>query len=112
MKKLISIISLAFILCFPINIVKASEPKISPTAGIYTEGIYHFSKSTGNQINLTLSNLDEPMNVIIIDKSSNSLKYFLNFTKDNSKVSIDLYKPLEEHTVIIEGKGEIAFSFI
>ena len=81
-----------------------------PKADIYKEGIYHFSQSSGNKMTLQLETPNEPMILIIIENESRALKYYVEFTKDSPKIEITSTKPISEHTTVILGKGELAFT--
>lgn len=82
-----------------------------PKADIYKEGIYHFSQSSGNKLTLQLETPNEPMILIIIENESRALKYYVEFTKDSPKIEITSTKPISEHTTVILGKGELAFTY-
>ncbi|MBM6837878.1 hypothetical protein H9X77_06420 [Clostridium saudiense] len=111
MKKfkafLLSIILLS-VFIIPVN-ASISIPNI-PTADIYKEGIYHFEKGVGTKLNIKLATLDKPMTVIVME-GNNKVKYYLYLTKDSNTVNILLDSPLNQHTVLIVGNGEIAFTF-
>lgn len=48
---------------------------------------------------------------MIIENESRALKYYVEFTKDSPKVEISLEKPISEHTTVMLGNGEIAFTY-
>ena len=96
------------------TVVNASVISINdepPMANIYKEGIYHFSQTSGNKMTLKLQTPNEPMILMIIENDSRALKYYIEFTKDSPKVEISLEKPISEHTTVMLGNGEIAFTY-
>lgn len=90
--------------------VKSSKNQ-PPKADIYKEGIYHFSQSSGNEMTLKLETPNEPMILMVIENDSRALKYYVEFTKDSPKIEITLTKPISEHTTVILGNGELAFTY-
>lgn len=102
------------IILFSISIIPVNAsiyaPNI-PKADIFKEGIYHFDQSTGNKINLKLATSDNPMTIIVIENDTDRLKYYIYLDKNSNTVNILLDNPLDKHTVIILGTGEIAFTF-
>lgn len=104
------------IILFSISIIPVTAsiyaPNI-PKADIFKEGIYHFDQSTGKKITLKLTTLDKPMTIIVIDNANGTdkLKYYIRLEENSNAVNILLDNPLDKHTVIILGTGEIAFTF-
>lgn len=82
-----------------------------PKADIFKEGIYHFDQSTGKKINLKLATPDNPMTIIVIEDDTGRLKYYIRLDEVSTSVNIFVDNPLNKHTVIILGTGEIAFTF-
>lgn len=102
------------IILFSISMMPANAsiyaPNI-PKADIFKEGIYHFDQSTGKKINLRLATPDNPMTIILIENNTYRLKYYIHLDQNSNTVNIFLDNPLDKHTVIILGTGEIAFTF-
>ena len=114
MKRLSVLIIVIMILITSTTVVNASVISINdepPMANIYKEGIYHFSQTSGNKMTLKLQTPNEPMILMIIENESRALKYYVEFTKDSPKVEISLEKPISEHTTVMLGNGEIAFTY-
>lgn len=114
MKRLSVLIIVIMVLITSTTVVNASVISINdepPMANIYKEGIYHFSQTSGNKMTLKLQTPNEPMILMIIENDSRALKYYIEFTKDSPKVEISLEKPISEHTTVMLGKGEIAFTY-
>ncbi|MDY4950626.1 MAG: hypothetical protein SO128_14810 [Clostridium cadaveris] len=111
MKKLKYIIMAVLIIACTSVTVNAKPITFSPTAGIYKEGIYHFSKCLGNKVSLKLTTPEENIIMMIIKNEDGVLKYFVNFGETCKAVDIFLELPVEKYTVILIGEGEIAFTF-
>lgn len=107
-KRLLCITLLILILS---NLTANATPKIErhPISNTYTEGIYHFDKSIGTKISFRLLTEDKPINIIIIN--GNDFKYQIYLGGKTSKTDIYLDKPLNYHTVILVGEGEVSFNF-
>ncbi|WP_315080978.1 hypothetical protein [uncultured Clostridium sp.] len=115
MKKLKKLIIFIFIILSTITNTQLktnahiSEPV--PTAKIYTEGIYHFDKSIGEKVTLKLVTPDKPITLIIIEDSTDKLKYYFNLNNNTNSTDVFLDIPLDKHTVILKGDGQLSFTF-
>ncbi|MDR5587361.1 hypothetical protein [Clostridium aquiflavi] len=112
MKKLLIFIFIIF--CIIINTpLKASAYKSEPvpTAKIYTEGIYHFDKSIGQKVTLRLITPEKPITVIIIEDSNDKLKYYFNLNNSINLTNVFLNIPIDKHTVILKGEGQLSLTF-
>ncbi|AIY81426.1 hypothetical protein FDC58_00860 [Clostridium botulinum] len=117
MKKLKKTFIFIFLIsCIIINIpLKASACKSEPvpTAKIYTEGIYHFDKSIGQKVKITLKLItpDKPITLIIIEDEHDKLKYYFNFNHNTNLTDVFLDSPISKHTVILKGDGQLSLTF-
>ncbi|WP_252226565.1 hypothetical protein [Clostridium sp. ZBS2] len=112
MKKLLIFIFIIF--CIIINTpLKASAYKSEPvpTAKIYTEGIYHFDRSIGQKVTLRLITPEKPITVIIIEDSNDKLKYYFNLNNNINLTNVFLNIPIDKHTVILKGEGQLSLTF-
>lgn len=107
-KKLLYAL-LVLIMCTNTIVYAAPESAPYPIANTYTEGIYHFENSIGNKIILELTTKDKPVSFAIFYEGD--LKYFVNLNPKFPKTEVTLAQPLNQHTAIIVGEGELAFSF-
>ena len=82
-----------------------------PTAKVFTEGIYHFDNSVGKKLTLKLITPDKPVTLILIDDSNNKLRCYLDFNSTTESIDIYLSKPLNKHTTILKGDGQLSFTF-
>lgn len=114
MMKKVKVLIISLIILMASTILANASVRTSsipPMADIYKEGIYHFSKGSGNKMILKLETLDKPMTIIIIENENKNLKYYVEFTKDSPKIEILLDKPLSAHTTVMIGEGELSFTF-